>query len=587
MKCSKKFTLGFLPTLLVLIAMLVAACGTSTNTSGTKAPKSQQHLRVAFSGGNDGGDISTFDPAQASDLYSSQSIQLVFTGLVGLNDKLQIEPQLAQSWSNSGTTWTFHLKPNLKFSDGTPLTADDVAYSINRALSGPVNNLSGGLAATYLGLIKDSAAFTAGGAGAPTTLIGDSIIVKDASTIQLILDHNTGYFLDALSYPTSWVVEKSLITKYGDTKWTDHLADNGGQGGDGPFKILSYSHATGIKFVPNPNYYGAQPALQEVDYNFYKTPDTEFKAYQANQVDLSAIPSALIPTQKPKLGTQYRQYPSLSIGYLALNYLAKPFDNIKIRQALELAINKDVINTSILNGVDIPTCHIVPAGMPGYNANLHCPGNAPTSGNPTLAKQLLQQGMQEEGITTLPQITLTYPNSNPTTEKEMTTIRQMWQQVLGVNIGASAIDFGTEIKQINQTLCATPATPQKCVNQGLQMWFIGWIADYPDPQDWTTLQFAKGAPNNALNYGENISANAAIQQQTQDGLAKADLMAAGTARFNAYNSLEQQLVNDCAWVSLTQGAGVQVVKPYVQGIFNNSQGLTPPEDWANIFITTH
>ncbi|MGH2481971.1 MAG: peptide ABC transporter substrate-binding protein, partial [Ktedonobacteraceae bacterium] len=277
MKYGKKFTLGFLPTLLVLVAMLVTACGSpAAPQSGQKAPTNQQHLRIAFSGGSGGADIATFDPAQAGDLYSSQAIQLVFTGLVQLNDQLQIKPQLASSWNNSGTTWTFHLKPNLKFSDGSALTANDVAYSINRALSPPINNLSGGLAGTYLGLIKDAPAFLAGGAGAPTTLIGDSIIVKDASTIQLILSHNTGYFLDALAYPTSFVVEKSVVEKYGVSKWTDHLADNGGQGGDGPFKVLSYSHSTGIKFVPNPNYYGDQPAMQEVDFNFYKTVNTEF-----------------------------------------------------------------------------------------------------------------------------------------------------------------------------------------------------------------------------------------------------------------------------------------------------------------------
>ncbi|MEO7020496.1 MAG: ABC transporter substrate-binding protein, partial [Ktedonobacteraceae bacterium] len=429
MKLGKKFTLGFLPTLLCLISMLVVACGgpPAGPVTGAKAPQSQQVMRFAFNGGGPNGDIATFDPAEASDVYSSQSIQLVFTGMVQLDDHLQIKPQLATSWDTSadGMTWTFHLRHNLKFSDGTTLDAHDVAYSINRALSPSVNNLSSGLAATYLGLIKDSAAFTAAKAGAPTTLIGDSIKVIDANTLELDLSQNTGYFLGALAYPTSWVVEKSVIDKWTDPKWQDHLSDNGGQGGDGPFKIQSYSHSTGIKFVPNPNYYGAAPALKEVDYNFFKTADTEYKAYTANQADFSGIPAALIPTEKPKLGAQYHQYSNLSISYLAMNYLAKPFDNIKIRQAFELAINKDVLNTSILKGTDIPTCHIVPAGMPGYNADLKCPGGAPTKGDPTMAMSLLQAGMAEEGITSLPPIKITY-STGPTLGLLMTAIRQMW-----------------------------------------------------------------------------------------------------------------------------------------------------------------
>ncbi|MGH2482707.1 MAG: ABC transporter substrate-binding protein, partial [Ktedonobacteraceae bacterium] len=129
MKFGKKFTLGFLPTLLVLVAMLVAACGSpAAPQSGQKAPASQQHLHLGFDGGNGSGDITTFDPALDSDAPSSSAIDMIFTGLVQFDNQLNIKGQLAQSWTHSGTTWTFHLKPNLKFSDGSALTANDVAY---------------------------------------------------------------------------------------------------------------------------------------------------------------------------------------------------------------------------------------------------------------------------------------------------------------------------------------------------------------------------------------------------------------------------------------------------------------------------
>ncbi|MGH2509680.1 MAG: peptide ABC transporter substrate-binding protein, partial [Ktedonobacteraceae bacterium] len=109
----------------------------------------------------------------------------------------------------------------------------------------------------------------------------------------------------------------------------------------------------------------------------------------------------------------------------------------------------------------------------------------------------------------------------------------------------------------------------------------------PDPQDWTTLQFDKGAPNNQNNYGQNTSPDAATQVQTQLGLEAADSMPAGPARFTAYNALEQQLVNDVAWLSLYQASGEEAIKPYVSGWIDNSQGLTPPDDWSKIFITVH
>lgn len=567
---------------------------TSTPTSTqanlpAHAPPSQQQLRFAIQGGNgNSGDITTLDPAQASDIFSAQAVQMVFTGLVQYNDQLQVVPQLALSYdvSSDGLTWTFHLRPNLKFGDGTALTADDVAYSINRALSPSVSQLGEGIAETYLGMLKDASTYMAGGSGAPSTLIGDSIIVIDADTLQLILSKSTGYFLSALAYPVSFVVEKSLIAQWGDAQWTNHLADNGG-GGDGPFKVLSYDHNTGIKFGPNPNYYGPAPALQEVDFDFYQSIDTSFLAYQAAQVDYSILSSTITSDQKSGLGAQYHQFPTPTVFSLNLNYLAKPFDDIKIRQAFELAINKDVLNASILGGIDIPTCHLVPSGEPGYNPDLQCPGDAPTAGNPTLAKQLLQQGMQEEGITSLPPITLSYPSNVPTAANLMAAIRQMWQTVLGVQVNTNALDIVSLLHDVDQTACATPATPQVCVNKGLQAWFLGWLADYPDPQDWTTLRFGNGAFNNAVNYGQNTSADATTQVQTQQALAQADAMAPGSARLTTYYALEQQLVNDVAWLPIYQVAQPYAQKPYVIGTIANPFYGIPPNDWSTIYIAVH
>lgn len=120
------------------------------------------------------------------------------------------------------------------------------------------------------------------------------------------------------------------------------------------------------------------------------------------------------------------------------------------------------------------------------------------------------------------------------------------------------------------------------------MWTLGWIADYPDPQDWTTLQFAKGAPNNNSNYGQNLGnpTDVAEQQSVQQQLAKADVDL-GPDRMSLYNSAEQALVNDVAWLSLDQVQNVYMVKKYVQGFFFNAQAINPPDDWANFYIAAH
>jgi peptide/nickel transport system substrate-binding protein/oligopeptide transport system substrate-binding protein len=583
MRPGKKFTLGFLPSLFCLIALLVAGCGGAGTTSPTTikptpAPASQQVYRTGIVGS----DIATFDPAVTTDANSAVPITAVFTGLVELNDKLEVVPELAASLptiSADGLTYTFTLRPGLKFSDGTPLTAKDVVYSIDRALSPAVSNLNG-VTLVYLGLIKD-ADKRAG--GKIPTLINDSLTAVDDATVKIVTAKKTAYFLQALTYPTAYIVEKTLIDKYGATAWTDHLNEGGG---DGPWKVQSYSHTTGIVMVPNTNYWGKAQTLQRFEITFFKTSETWYQAYLAGQVDVTAIPAAHTAEAEAKT-KEFSKNNQLSIFYIAMNYLYKPFDNIKIRQAFSLAINRDVIAKSIYKNLVIPSCHIVPNGMPGYDANLKCPGGAPTKGDNALAKQLFEQGLQEEGLTraTFPAISLTYPSGSASTADMLTTIRGWWSSVLGVNIAAHEEDFNQLLTDVNGTFC-TQTDLTKCQNKGLSMWYLGWLADYPDPQDWMTLQFDKGAPNNSWNYGQNLSAVATAQQQVQTSLQQADVDLTAN-RLSQYNKAEESLVNDVAWMSLYQNIAARLRKPYVYGVQPNAQGQVPPGDWANIYMAAH
>jgi oligopeptide transport system substrate-binding protein len=579
MRPSKKLITRLLPSCLALLAMLLAACGgtttTTTTTTPSKAPASQQVLNMPFQAAIS--DLKTMDPALSTDAASIAGIDLVFTGLVQFDDNLKVQPQLAASYQlgSDGLTWTFHLKPNLKFSDGTPLTSADVVYSINRALLPATKSVVGPV---YLGLIKDSDKLNA---GKIPTIIGDSLLTPDPQTVVIIANKKAAYFLDALVYSTSYVVEKSVVDKYGAT-WTDHLGDNGGQGGNGPFMVQTWTHGTNITFVPNPNYYGAKPQLTKLVYPFYKQLDTNFKAYQAGQTDYSGVPSADLAAAKALPNNQYSLVPQLWINYYTMNYLVKPFDNIHIRQAFALAINKDLIVQSVWKNTIIPTNHIVPKGMPGYNPNLTGPdGVAGTSGDTTKAKALLQQGLQEEGwssVSQMPAIKLTYPSGITDADNEVAAIQQMWQTTLGISVKANPEDF-------NKLLTDSEAALNN--PNGLQFWGIAWIADYPDPQDWTTLQFGQGSQYNQINYGQNHSANAAQQQQTQQALAAADVNPDQTSRLQAYMQAEQQLVNDVAWLPMEQVAVSQVLKAYVKGMVFNPQLLIPPEDWGNIYIQSH
>jgi oligopeptide transport system substrate-binding protein len=574
MQHNKHRIIKLLPIFLCLLALLLVGCdlngGNPQLKKLVKAPANKQIYTVPQVGISD---IATLDPALvlATDQPSMNAVQMLYTGLVQLNDKLQVEPQLASSWdvSSDGLTYTFHLRHNLKFSDGTPLTSTDVAYSIDRALQPATKSP---VAPIYLPLIKDSDRLLAG--FIPTfTLINGSLLTPDQNTLIILIKKKAPYFLDMLTYPCSYVVEKKLIDTY-KTSFTDHLTAGGSSG---PFKVTQYTHGQEIDFVPNPNYYGPHPQLSKVIFPFYSQNDAAYHAYQVGQVDTTGVPVSTFTNDKER--KDFVQVPQLWINYYTMNYRTPPFDNIHIRQAFALAIDKTAIASTIWKGTVIPTNHIVPEGMPGYNADLTGPdGTQNLKGNPSLAKTLLQKGMQEEhwtNISQIPPIKLTYTTGNSNLDQEVTTMIQMWQKVLGITVKPDPVDYNTLLTQV------TLATGNSA---GLQFWGLTWVAEYPDQQDWLTRQFDRGVPNNNMNYGQNTSSDVAQQQNVQQQLEAADQNTNAAARVQAYQQAEQQLVNDVAWIPMDQETLAFLRKPTVIGIVDNADGVIPPNDWANVYI---
>ena len=513
-------------------------------------------------------DFDTLDPALAHDSASLNAVQMIYTGLVQLDDNLNVQPQLAQSWQqgSDGTTWTFHLKSGLKFSDGTALTSHDVAYSIDRALQPATKST---VAPIYLRLIKDSDKLLA---GRINTLINDSILTPDALTLTLLTNKQAAYFLPMLAYPCSYVVEKSLIEKYG-TKFTDHLREGGGAG---PFKVSQYIHRSALDFVPNANYYNRQPQLQKVTFTFFHSQDEAYQAYQDHKIDMTGVPISTFASDKKR--SDFFQVPQLWINHYAMNYLTKPFDNIHIRQAFALAIDKTALLRDVWKDTLLPTNHIVPQGMKGYNPDLVGPDGTKTlSGNPKRAQQLLQQGLEEEkwtSVADMPTIHLTYASGVANFEQEVKELIGMWQKVLHIQVLASPVDYDTLLDKV------TAATNNP---QGIQFWGLSWVGEYPDAQDWLTLQFGKGAVYNNMNYGENNSSTAAQQQSVQQQLEQADSNRQESERLRSYQEAEQQLVQAVAWIPIAQVTSTFLRTPAIVNIRDNAQGNIPPDDWANIY----
>jgi oligopeptide transport system substrate-binding protein len=582
MQLTRKGTTKPLLIFVCLVTLLLTGCDGSPGISksatifitGTpKALYDKQIYRTFI-----GQDITTLDPALVGDATSIQAIDMIFSGLVQIDDALNVQPELAQSWeqSSDGLIWTFHLHSDLTFSDGTPLTSRDVAYSIDRALQPATKSQ---YCLSYLSLLQDADKLRNGHI---TTIIGDSILIPDGDTVILKLVKKAAYFLYTLTYPCSYVIEQNLINKYGNEKFTEHLSEGGGAG---PFIVSQYRHKQEIDFTPNLHYYdyyGKTPLLKKVVFFLFnlKSPTDIYQAYQNGEIDFSSVPPDQVQEARQH-PNEYQELTNLFTVYIAMNFLAKPFDNLHIRQAFALSLNRDTFNQTLGNRA-YPTYHIIPKGMTGYNSNLVGPANVQDlNGNSTLAGQLLQMGLQEEGwtdISQMPPVKITYVRSTKY-DTLMALAIKMWQRALGVNVILDpVVDNATFLNEEY----ATRGNPQ-----GLQMWLYSWSADYPDPEDWTTLQFDKDAVGNYMNYGQNDSADALQEQKVQQHLEQADAEANSAVRLRLYQMAEQQLVEQVAWIPLWQASSSIVQKPYVEGLRHNGIGRTPPGDWANIYILEH
>jgi peptide/nickel transport system substrate-binding protein/oligopeptide transport system substrate-binding protein len=262
-----------------------------------------------------------------------------------------------------------------------------------------------------------------------------------------------------------------------------------------------------------------------------------------------------------------------------MNFLSKPFNNLEIRKAFALAINKQILAQDIAHNSVTATNHIVPKGMYGYDPNLKGPdGTTGLTGNQSQAKQLLTKGMQEEGyssVDSLPTLTLTSYVGNTTFNNVVNEIASEWKTVLGVTAKVNLVDPDV----LNQLNTATTG------NDSLQMWAYGWQADYPDPQDWLSIFFGKNQSYNENNYGDQRNERASEEQSVQNAMAKADTEQDSTKRASEYNDTEQKLINDVSWVPLYQSSLLIVQNPKLQGYKSNALQITDPDSWANVYFT--
>lgn len=490
----------------------------SSQSGGGAGPRETGELRLP------GDDPLTLDPALVTDVTSATYVVELFGGLVALDKDLKIVPDIAREWtvSEDGKTYTFKLRDDVSFSNsGRRVTAADFKWSMERAANPDTNSST---ADTYLGDIVGAKDMIRGRA---QEISGVKVI--DDYTLQIQIDQPKSYFLSKLTYPTAFVVDKDQIER-DKRNWTRR------PNGTGPFKLQEWRIGERVVLVPNERYHGEpKPTVSKVTFNL--AGGSILTQYENNEIDVAYVgvnDIERIRDTSERLNKEFIEQPELSTSYVAFNTQQPPFDDVKVRQAFAMSIDKDRIANVILRNLVPAANTILPPGLPGYSQNQQT-----LTYNPERAKQLLAESKYGNR---LPRVVMTLSgqgaNLGPTTE----AILEMWRQNLGVEVEVEQVETATFFQDVRRGR--------------YQMWSLGWQADYPDPENFLDIHFASDSSQNATKYSnpqvDSLLSRARVERDTE-------------VRYRLYREAEALILQDSPWIPLFHGAASVLVKPNVKG----------------------
>ncbi len=446
----------------------------------------------------------------------------VFSGLVSFDPRLNLTPDLAESWdvSSDGTVYTFHLRQNAKFHDGRPVTAKDVVYSWERAASPAIESDT---VLTYLGDIVGIREMTDGRAD---HISGLTII--DDHTLQVTIDAPKPYFVLKLTYATAFVLDRANVESGEEWFRTPN--------GTGPYKLIEWKRFEQISYEANKDFYLGTPSIPYVVEQLYSGSPQQL--YETDEVDIAGVYSIdrfTDPTEP--LYNELLTGVNLCTSYVVFDTTLPPFDDVNVRKAFSMAFNRQQYIDVVMNGHALPAIGIFPPGLPGFNIALK---GLPY--DPGQARELLKQS-KYGGPEGLPPIVFTNSGIGSYVSGDVAALAQMWKQNLGVTITVENIESNFYYDQLYSG------------NHG-QLFDGGWCADYPDPENFADILFHTDSQQNNGGYSD---------PQLDTLLEQARVEQDVTQRIAMYQRAEQMIVDDAAGLFTVHYLSYQLVKPYVKG----------------------
>lgn len=495
--------------------------GTTTETGGGDggdvAQAASGRIRLA------GSDPITLDPHIAGDATSAEYIVEIFGGLLTLDQDLNVIPDLAESVevSDDGLVYTFVINPDASFHDGRRVTAADVEYSLLRASS---RELSSPTALAYLGDIVGVREYFFGLTdGVP------GIEVVDDRTIRLTIDEPKPYFLAKLTYPTAFVVDQEQVES--NRNWTRR------PNGTGPYRLAEWRLGERLILEANAAYHLGAPALQEAVYLLaggsaltrWENDELDVAPISVNDIERARDPNS-------DIGGSYSSWPQFSISYLAFNINEPPFDDVHVRRAMAMAIDRERIANVTFSGMFLPATGILMPGMPGFTTDVLTLPFDPEAAREELA--------QSKYAGDMPLIQITEVGAGAEASIDMQAFIQQWIEHLDIQVEVRQTDFASFLQQQDR--------------RELQAFSAGWIMDYPDPEDILDIKFHTESSLNDIGFSD-----AEVDALLEEARVEQD----PGRRLALYQEVEELLLNEAAWLPLYFGVNHVVVKDQVIGWF--------------------
>lgn len=506
----------------------------------TAALMSAASAQVVYNRANSG-EPETLDTHKTSTVQESHILRDMLEGLVTYNAKGEATPGQAVKWeiSDDGKTYRFTLRDGIKWSNGDPVTAEDFVYSYRRIM----DPATGAKYANILYPIQGAEKANKGQGKIED--IGVKAI--DAKTLEIKLEQPTPYFIELLTHQTSLPVHKGSVEKFGKD-----FVKPGNMVTNGAYKLAEFVPNSHIKLVKNENYYDAKNVKIDV-VNYFPTPDfaAMVRRYEAGELDTTDdVPADQMKSLKERFKDQVKLGPYLGTWYLVVNSSKAPFNDVRVRQALSMMVDREFIAEQIWGQTMQPGYSFMPPGIGNYGqpAYMDYKETSPID-REEKAKALLKDAGFGPGKPLKVEIRYNTTDNNRNT---VIAVAEQWKQA-GIETSFINTDGKTHFAHLRD-------------GGDFDVARYGWIADYSDPNNFL---FLLKSDNKGFNYGKYN--NPEFDKLLDKAATELDLK----KRADLMKQAETILMKDMPWIPVMYYGKSNLISPKIQGFVQNTRGVYP------------